>query len=67
MAVAAANTAAAQGIDVYTIFYGGSSSAANWFATLKRGNGISLTTPDPTKIATLMGQVCASMPHRLVW
>jgi Flp pilus assembly protein TadG len=66
-AVTAANTAAADGIDVYTIYYGTSSSDATWLASLVRGNGIAMTTPDPAQLSTLMQQVCAQMPHRLVW
>jgi hypothetical protein len=41
--------------------------AAAWLATLKQGTGIALKTPDPKQIKTLMQQVCATMPHRLVW
>lgn len=66
-AVTAANTAAADGMDVYTIYYGSSSSDAAWLATLIRGNGIALQTPTATQLPTLMQQVCSQMPHRLVW
>jgi len=66
-AVTAANTAAADGMDVYTIYYGTSSSDAAWLATLIRGNGIALTTPTASQLPTLMQQVCSQMPHRLVW
>lgn len=70
-AEAAADAAYAQGISIYTIYYCSSgncsSSAQSWLSTMVRGSGIALVTPDPTKLATLMGQVCASQPHRLVW
>jgi Flp pilus assembly protein TadG len=66
-AVSAANAAASKGIDVYTIYYGTSTSDAAWLATLVRGNGIALTTPQAAQLPTLMQQVCAQMPHRLVW
>jgi hypothetical protein len=67
-AVNAANTAANDGIDVFTIYYGTSNSDAAWLATLVRGNGLALKTPDPTKLSSLMQQICASsLAHRLVW
>jgi hypothetical protein len=67
-AVTAANNASSKGIDVFTIYYGTSNSDAAWLATLVRGNGIALKTPDPTKLADLMQQVCSSsLSHRLVW
>ena len=67
-AIAAADKAYSDGIDVYTIYYGTSSSDAAWLATLARGKGFALTTPDPTKLATAMTQVCASsLQHKLVW
>jgi Flp pilus assembly protein TadG len=66
-AVTAANTAAADGMDVYTIYYGTSSSDAAWLATLIRGNGIALTTPTASQLPILMQQICSQMPHRLVW
>jgi Flp pilus assembly protein TadG len=66
-AVSAANTAYADGIDVYTIYYGTSSSDAAWLATLIRGNGTALKTPTAAQLPTLMQQICSQMPHRLVW
>jgi hypothetical protein len=67
-AVNAANTAKQDGIDVFTIYYGNSDSDAAWLASLARGNGIALKTPDPTKLNTLMQQICSSsLGHRLVW
>jgi Flp pilus assembly protein TadG len=66
-AVSAANTAAANNIDVYTIYYGTSSSDAAWLATLIRGNGTALKTPTAAQLPTLMQQICSQMPHRLVW
>jgi len=66
-AVNSANTAAADGMDVYTIYYGTSSSDAAWLATLIRGNGIALTTPTASQLPTLMQQICSQMPHHLVW
>jgi hypothetical protein len=66
-AVSAANTAAADNMDVYTIYYGTSTSDAAWLATLIRGNGIALKTPTAAQLSTLMQQVCSQMPHRLVW
>jgi Flp pilus assembly protein TadG len=66
-AVNAANTAATDNMDVYTIYYGTSSSDAAWLATLVRGNGIALTTPTASQLPTLMQQVCSQMFHRLVW
>jgi Flp pilus assembly protein TadG len=62
-------------INVSTIYYcsdincssSADVTAAAWLATLKQGTGIALKTPDPTKISTLMQQVCATQPHRLVW
>jgi hypothetical protein len=66
-AVSAANTAAANNIDVYTIYYGTSSSDAAWLATLIRGNGTALKTPTAAQLPALMQQICSQMPHRLVW
>jgi len=66
-ATTAANTAAADGMDVYTIYYGSSSSDAAWLATLIRGNGLALQTPTAAQLPILMQQICSQMPHRLVW
>jgi Flp pilus assembly protein TadG len=67
-AVQQADRASSEGIDVFTIYYGDSDSDANWLATLVRGNGQSFKTPDPSKLAGLMQQVCtSSLAHRLVW
>lgn len=65
----------AKAMNVSTIYYCASlncdsaadNEAAAWLATLKQGTGIALKTPDPKQIKTLMQQVCATMPHRLVW
>lgn len=59
--------AAAAGIDVYTIWYGPNNNAAQWLRTLRKGNGLALETPDPARLPELMVQICATMPHRLVW
>jgi hypothetical protein len=68
MAVAQADTAAAQGIDIYTIYYGSDTAGRDFLATLRRGNGIALDTPNPVDLATLMSRVCATaLVHRLVW
>jgi Flp pilus assembly protein TadG len=67
-AVAAADKAKSEGIDVFTVYYGTSSSDAAWLATLIRGNGKAFTTPTPSQLAGLMQQVCSSsLSHRLVW
>jgi Flp pilus assembly protein TadG len=67
-AVQQANTAAAQGIDIYTIYYGSDSAGRDFLASLKRGNGIALDTPAADQLSTLIGQICAkALVHRLVW
>jgi Flp pilus assembly protein TadG len=66
-AVTAINTAAALGIDVYVLHYGTDSAAAAWLSTLPRGHGIYLNAPTPAQMTTAMQQICATMPHRLVY
>lgn len=73
-AISAANQARADGIDVFTIYFGTNVCSdpntcdSAWLATLTRGNGIALTTPDATKLSSLMQTICASsLSHRLVW
>ena len=59
------------GANVYTIYYCSGNScdptARTWLGGLVRGTGTALVTPDPNNLSTLMGQICASQPHRLVW
>jgi hypothetical protein len=69
-AVSQANAAAAAGIDVYTIYYGSSSSDAAWLAGLARGKGFALNTPTAQQLADKMAAICLGSPglqHRLVW
>ena len=66
-AVTAINSAAALGIDVYVLHYGTDSDAAAWLSTLPRGHGIYLNAPTASQMTTAMQQICATMPHRLVY
>jgi Flp pilus assembly protein TadG len=69
-AVAQANRAESEGIDVYTIYYGNSDSDANWLAGLVRGKGKAFKTPTATELKDKMKQVCESgldLRQRLVW
>ena len=66
-AVNAINTAYSEGMDVYVIHYGTDATAAAWLSTLPRGAGLYLNAPTPTQMTTAMQQICASMPHRLVY
>jgi hypothetical protein len=66
-AITAVNNAAAQGTDVFVIYYGTNSSDANWLQTLPRGNGFYLNAPTADDIVKRMQQVCSSQPHRLVY
>ncbi len=68
-AITAVNTAAANGIDVYVIFYGPANSTdAAWLQTLPRGKGTYLNAPTPTQIQSGAQQICQqNTPPRLVW
>jgi Flp pilus assembly protein TadG len=68
-AITAVNTAAAEGIDVYVIFYGpANSSDAAWLQTLPRGKGTYLNAPTSDQIKSGAQQICLqNQPPRLVW
>jgi hypothetical protein len=73
VATAAANTAAADNINVSTIYFcssGCTASAQNFLASLKRGNGFSLVAPTKDGIAQAMQAGCSmsqGQTTRLVW
>ena len=62
LATTAANTAWAAGIHVFVVFYDGDNDAAGraFLQTLTRGDGIFLSTPDPSKIADLLKVICSN-------
>lgn len=62
----AANKAADNGIDVYTIYFGNRDSDADWLAKLVRGKGQAFKTPKASDLADLMVQICRNSV-RLVW
>lgn len=70
-AVDSADDADAAGITVSTIYYCSSgncdANAQSWLASLVRKKGVALVTPDLNNLTNVMGQLCASQPHRLVW
>jgi hypothetical protein len=72
-ATTAANAAAAKNFDVSTIYFcssGCTTSAKNYLASLKRGNGFALVAPTANDIATAMQAVCQmsqGLTTRLVW
>jgi hypothetical protein len=72
-ATAAANTAAADNINVSTIYFcssGCTASAQNFLASLRRGNGFSLVAPTKDDIAKAMQAGCSmsqGQTTRLVW
>jgi Flp pilus assembly protein TadG len=73
IATTAANTAAANNIDVSTIYFcssGCSNSDQTYLASLKRGHGFSLVAPTKDDIAKAMLTVCQNsqgLITRLVW
>ena len=70
LALQAADDAWNEGIAIYTVYYGGSSSTpvedAEYLEGLTRGRGTFSSTPDPDKLTTLVWRVCASLPLMLV-
>ncbi len=71
LAIASADTAWADGTHVFVVFYDGDNDdvAADFLASLVRGEGIFLRTPDPADLPGLLLQVCAqgmAPPLRLV-
>lgn len=63
-----ADNAEAAGISVFVVFFdeSNSSSASDFMASLVRGEGIYLRTPDPAEIPDLLMKVCAQLPRKLV-
>ncbi len=68
MAVLSADNLAAEGISTFTVSYnqGNNPEAAAFLASLARGDGIALETPDADELPTLLWQICATLPLRLV-
>jgi Mg-chelatase subunit ChlD len=58
-----ADNADAAGISVFVVFYDGDNNAQAkaFLETLVRGDGIFLSTPDPTKLADLLGGICGKL------
>ena len=68
LAVAAADTADAAGISVFTVFYdeADDDDAAAFFESLVRGDGSALRTPDPSNLPTLLQEICVRTSLKLV-
>ncbi len=68
MAVLSADNLAAEGISTFTVSYnqGNNPEAAAFLASLARGDGIALEMPDADELPTLLWQICATLPLRLV-
>jgi len=71
MAQNQATNAYAAGINVSTIYYSGDtpsgqrSSYATSLATLVKGTGVALVTPNSSTISTILGGFCSTMPSAL--
>jgi Mg-chelatase subunit ChlD len=64
---AAADAAAAQGIDIYTIYYAGSSNTtAAFLASLERGRGYSRQAPTGTQLTQILTDIVTGVQMRLV-
>ncbi|MFO0982160.1 MAG: VWA domain-containing protein [Planctomycetota bacterium] len=63
-----ADRASALGISIFAVFYNqdNDAHASAFLESLVRGRGIYLETPDPDVLPSLMWQVCATLPLRLV-
>ncbi len=68
LAVTWADNADAAGISVFVVFFDerNDNRAATYMASLVRGDGIFLRTPDPTELPNLLLQICAQLPQKLV-
>ena len=63
-----ADNADAAGISVFVVFFDENNDAAasDFMASLVRGEGIYLRTPDPAQIPDLLMTICAQLPRKLV-
>ena len=63
---AAADSAAAKGIDIFTVVFGGTSSGIKYCADLVRGRGKAYNTPDKTRLKPIMEDIAGRLPVALV-